>query len=380
MRPHENYTPLIAAAFGLTLAILLSFQVYIFREPSRIAADEARDELLAVSAGRTLFAENCTMCHGADGEGVDGPALNDRTFLAETRDDVIFNLVSSGVPGSEMPAWNQRHGGPFTDQQVQQLVAFIRNWEPDAPDRHAEAMQGDPVNGLVIFSSTCFVCHGESGQGTGRAPALNDPVKLAQFDDEWYADTIANGRPAQGMPTWGTVLAPTEIRDLVALLRAWERGESVGLPGPEEHLHEAVHAMGHGDVEDVQAHLELAAQAASGDQLAAIQEALAALETGDLAAAGEAIERAEALGGGAEEMPGMDMGDEAPRPGEAEARAALAELEMGMAEAAVPKLNVALGLAQGDLREAVEHALEDIAAGKPDEARETLERALGMSH
>jgi mono/diheme cytochrome c family protein len=84
----------------------------------------------------------------------------------------------------------------------------------------------------VIFNSRCIVCHGESGQGTSLAPTLNDPVKLAQLDDEWYVNTITQGRPAQGMPTWGTVLSPGEIRDVVALLRTWQSGETVQPPSP----------------------------------------------------------------------------------------------------------------------------------------------------
>ncbi len=235
MRSGENYRPFVAVAFGLTLAILASFQVYIFREPGRIAADKAHDLSLAVDEGRTLFKTYCTECHGQDGEGKNGPALNDKRFLNETGNQTIFSVISSGVPGTEMPAWNQAMGGPFTDQQVTQLVTFIRNWEQQAPDRRALEEQGDVSKGLVIFNSTCIICHGENGQGTERAPALNDPVKLAQFDDKWYANTIAEGRPAQGMPTWGTVLSPAQIRDLVALLRAWQRGETVTFSNPGLH-------------------------------------------------------------------------------------------------------------------------------------------------
>ena len=222
MRPRENYTPFVAVFFGLTLTIIAAFQIYIFREPARIAADEARDKSMAVTEGRSRFVAYCTACHGKQGEGVAGPPLNDRQFLAETSDQTMFSLISSGVPGTKMPAWNQSLGGPFTDQQVSQLVAFIRNWEPTAPDRHAAAQKGDPAKGLVIYKSTCIICHGENGQGTDRAPALNDPAKLAQFDDAWYANTITAGRLAKGMPTWGTVLSPQQIRDLVALLRTWQ--------------------------------------------------------------------------------------------------------------------------------------------------------------
>ena len=74
------------------------------------------------------------------------------------------------------------------------------------------------------------------------------------------------------------------------------------------------------------------------------------------------------------------MGGESTQPGEAEARAALDDLKLGMSGDAASKLQVALGLAQGDLKEAIEHALTDVNAGKIDEARATLEKALARGH
>jgi mono/diheme cytochrome c family protein len=188
-----------------------------------------------VSAGRALFSKNCTTCHGKDGEGVDAPSLNDKRFLSTTSDDTIFSVISSGVPGTEMPAWNQAHGGPFTDQDVRQLVAFIRAWEPEAPDRRATPQVGDPARGAEIVSSICSACHGENGKGSDRAPALNDPERLKQFDDAWYRDTITQGRPAKGMPTWGTVLSPAQITDLIALIDTWREAPPAPptpTPGP----------------------------------------------------------------------------------------------------------------------------------------------------
>jgi mono/diheme cytochrome c family protein len=227
MRPNENYLSYAAVAAGLSVAILVLFQVYVLREPARIAADEARNQNAAVSAGQTLFAKNCATCHGSNGEGSDeAPSLNNKQFLGTTDDGTIFSLVSSGVPNTQMPAWNQAHGGPLTDEDVRQLVAFVRSWQPNAPDLTAKAQTGNADRGAAIFSATCFACHGVDGKGTDRAPALNDPDHLHQFDDAWYRDTIMKGRPSKGMPTWGTVLSPAQINDVLALIDSWRAAAS----------------------------------------------------------------------------------------------------------------------------------------------------------
>ena len=221
MRQKENYSRYVVAGLVLTVAVLVSFQIYILREPQRIAAVSNQDKAIAVAAGQKLFKNNCALCHGDNGEGDRGPALNDKTFLTTTADDTIFSVTSSGIPGTEMPAWNQRHGGPLTDQNVTQLVTFLRSWQESAPDQRSLPPKGDSDRGKDIVATVCSICHGQDGLGTDRAPALNDPQHLNQFDDAWYRDTIAKGRPAKGMPTWGTVLSPQQISDLIALIDLW---------------------------------------------------------------------------------------------------------------------------------------------------------------
>ncbi len=221
MRAKENYSRYVVAGLVLTVAILVSFQIYILREPQRIAAVTSQDKAIAINAGQELFKNNCVTCHGANGEGDIGPALNDSTFLKTTADDTIFSVISSGVPGTQMPAWNQSHGGPLTDENINHLVAYLRSWQATAPDRRNAPLQGDAGNGTVIFNSVCAVCHGPNGTGTDKAAAINVGDHLNQLDDAWYKDTIMKGRPAQGMPTWGTVLSPQQIADLLALVDQW---------------------------------------------------------------------------------------------------------------------------------------------------------------
>jgi mono/diheme cytochrome c family protein len=227
MRRKETYTPQLTLALSLTLAIIGTFQAYIIREPDRIQADMQAEYNNSVAAGRDLFAENCISCHGESGEGDVGPALNSRPFLKLASDKSLFNLSRTGIPGTIMPAWGQEFGGPFTDEQIGNIVVFIRSWEPNAPEPILVEKIPNPARGAAIYALTCFVCHGDKGQGTEFAPALNDPARLAELDDAWYCQTIVRGRPAKGMPTWGSVLSPDQVNDLVALISAWRGGRDV---------------------------------------------------------------------------------------------------------------------------------------------------------
>lgn len=161
----------------------------------------------------------------------------------------------------------QAFGSPLTDQQVTQLVAFIRAWDPTASEIMPTVSAPDLVRGATIFAETCFICHGENGQGTDHAPKLNDPATLRDFDNTWYRNTIAHGRPAKGMPTWGTVLSPQQIDDVVALIAAWREGQTVmPLISLRRHLRSALFAVQQFDQPDALFHLRAAlAQASAAD-------------------------------------------------------------------------------------------------------------------
>jgi mono/diheme cytochrome c family protein len=279
MRSKENHTPFIAIAFGLTLCILIIFQIYIWREPARIEANEAEDHAAAVEAGQDLYGENCASCHGDNGEGGVGPALNSQELLKLTQDEALFSLTRTGVPGTIMPAWGQTFGGPFTDQQITQMVAFIRHWEPTAPEPEPVTNEPDPARGALIYSQTCAICHGENGQGTETIPALNDPERLNKLNDAWYRNTIAHGRPAKGMPTWGTVLSPSQINDLVALLAAWREGDTVPVNIPlTRYLSNALFAIRQFDRPDAEYFLNAALTQADSAQVEVIEEVIGLVE------------------------------------------------------------------------------------------------------
>lgn len=123
--------------WGLILMALmiLIFPLYLWYEPSsRAEALETHKASLATQGGM-LYGTDCASCHGPDGEGGIGPALNSQQFLASADDDQIRALIAVGIPGSLMSAYSLDFGGPLTSEQIDALTVFIRSWEDTAPDR-----------------------------------------------------------------------------------------------------------------------------------------------------------------------------------------------------------------------------------------------------
>jgi len=81
--------------------------------------------------GAVLYGENCAVCHGPRGEGRVGATLA-KDWPAIRADLRVKTVIEEGVPGSPMPAWSQAHGGPLTDEQINDIVAFAISLEPPA--------------------------------------------------------------------------------------------------------------------------------------------------------------------------------------------------------------------------------------------------------
>jgi len=77
--------------------------------------------------GAILYDSNCALCHGLDGEGRVGANLN--KDWASIRPDLrVKTVIENGVEGSVMPPWSQEHGGPLSDQDINDITAYILTW------------------------------------------------------------------------------------------------------------------------------------------------------------------------------------------------------------------------------------------------------------
>lgn len=79
----------------------------------------------------------------------------------------------------------------------------------------AESIQG--VAFSEYYQATCAACHGAQRQGV-IGPALTGATLIQ--DDEFYVDTITNGRPGTAMPAWGSSgLTTAEVFGIVNWLK-----------------------------------------------------------------------------------------------------------------------------------------------------------------
>ena len=74
--------------------------------------------------GAVLYDLNCAVCHGLNGEGRVGARLA-RSWSSLRPDLEIKAAIENGVSGSPMPAWGQAKGGPLSEQDIEDLTAFI---------------------------------------------------------------------------------------------------------------------------------------------------------------------------------------------------------------------------------------------------------------
>ncbi|MHB8483428.1 MAG: c-type cytochrome [Nitrospiria bacterium] len=175
-----------------------------------------RAEAQETSAAQQIYEKRCSGCHGIEGKG-DGPAserlvpkprdftsglykYKTTPFGVPPTDDDLFKVISGGLPGTAMPAWNQT----LKENEIRGVIGYIKTFSKTFETQKIEiqpiAFSKEPApskesieRGKDLFhaKATCFMCHGQEGRGDGvllsiLKDAANNPVRPRNLTKGWF--------------------------------------------------------------------------------------------------------------------------------------------------------------------------------------------------
>ncbi|HBU04989.1 MAG TPA: hypothetical protein DEA70_10960, partial [Acidimicrobiaceae bacterium] len=136
-------------ALGSSLVLLtivaITLPLYWLGEPGRHEGRDLDTWRIATNRGEEIYLEGaqCVNCHGPEGAGGvvntaitsssgefvaqvnwRAPALN--TLMSRHTEDEILHVLNYGRNGV-MPAWGAGGGGPLTDQQLEEIIFYLRS-------------------------------------------------------------------------------------------------------------------------------------------------------------------------------------------------------------------------------------------------------------
>lgn len=166
----------------------------------------------AVNAGASIFAANCSQCHGRGAAGVQAggyPNLLDDDWIWGGEIEEIAYTITHGI----------RNEQSF-DSRFNQMTAFgadevLTEEEINAVVQHVLAISGQDHDaamaevGSELFYDNCASCHGDNGEGVTAlgAPNLSDAIWLYGGDEETIYESIYYSRNGV-MPAWSEEFRP----------------------------------------------------------------------------------------------------------------------------------------------------------------------------
>ncbi len=211
----------------ITLIAALLFALLLFAPAN--AQDGVDTELL--EQGAQIYAENCAVCHGDDGQGRVGATLA-KDWPSIRPDLRVRETIERGVSGTFMPAWGLSNGGPLSDQELDAVTFYILSWQSGVPIftfptqtprsrlvlTPPPGITGDPNRGAILFDSNCALCHGPDGEGRIGANLNKDWASIRP--DLRVKTVIENGVEGSVMPPWsqehGGPFSDQDINDITA--------------------------------------------------------------------------------------------------------------------------------------------------------------------
>jgi ubiquinol-cytochrome c reductase cytochrome c subunit len=172
-----------------------------------------------IAAGRLLFAQTCSSCHGNDANGVgpEGQATIGPNLQGVGAATVDFWVSSGRMPAADPRAVEaERRESRLTPLQALELAAWVNSLDPAVPAvPYPHLATANQSVGQDLFSLNCAACHTITGSGDALAYGTNAPsLQNRSITAQQVAEAIRTG-PAN-MPRFSGNLSDQQVADIVS--------------------------------------------------------------------------------------------------------------------------------------------------------------------
>lgn len=164
----------------------------------------------ALKIGKSLFMNNCSLCHGLDARGGNGfPNLTNNKWLYGGTPNEIKTTITNGRRG-KMPSYAQVI---TSESDIENIALYVLSL--------SKSTEKEVLNeiGKTKFNAICSACHGINAKGNKflGAPDLVDPQWIYGNSINDIKNTIKYGRTGV-MPAHKGILSKEQIHILTAYI------------------------------------------------------------------------------------------------------------------------------------------------------------------
>lgn len=218
----------LAASLGLAASVALT----ACDPPGKPPLSKKWQAPAEVTDFTKLYQQNCLGCHSLGETYAPSTSMANPYFLASISREQLVDIIANGVPGSRMPAFADRNGGPLTDEQVGIIAdGILAKRQPvEGPVPAYSAPLGDAAAGQTVYTDYVAALEKILSPRVMANGFLANRDFLGVVTDQYLRTLIIGGAVELGIPSYreaipGRVLSDAEIADLVAYLSSQRRTE-----------------------------------------------------------------------------------------------------------------------------------------------------------
>jgi ubiquinol-cytochrome c reductase cytochrome c subunit len=187
-----------------------------------------------VEAGRQLYLEGCSSCHGVEAQGTENAPTLVGVGAAAVDFQVSTGRMPLAAPGAQAPTKET----VYSDEEIAALAAYVATLGPGPAIPTAEQLDfadADIAYGGELFRINCSQCHQAAGQGGALTQGKYAPSLMESSPRDIYQAMLTG---PENMPVFSDAQLATEDKQaIIAYINELQQspnpgGLSLGRLGP----------------------------------------------------------------------------------------------------------------------------------------------------